>query len=189
MKVTKAKTLFIWASRFGYKGSACPRHALDKPHTCCDFFATRLAAHRRRQGKLRSNDRIALGPRGRRRGAQGFGAARDSALRLLTSRRLFERSERSERSEFGAGPEHRAPQSSPAPAGPPPSGSPFLGYFFWRSKRSNSPAGANSRQQPHAVNSSTILDPRLRGDDTAARPKPAAPDQPTPKNPKQPPPG
>ena len=30
----------------GYKGSACPRHAGDKPHTCCDFFTTRLAAHR-----------------------------------------------------------------------------------------------------------------------------------------------
>ena len=29
---------------------------------------------------------------------------------------------------------------------PPPSGSPFLGYFFWRSKRSNSPAGATSRR-------------------------------------------
>ena len=39
-----------------------------------------------------ANDRIALGPRGWRRGAQGFGAARVSALRQLTSRRLSERS-------------------------------------------------------------------------------------------------
>jgi len=77
-----------------------------------------------------ANDRIALGPRGRRRGAQGFGAARASALRQLTSRRLSERSERSERSEFGAGPEHRAPQSSPARAGPPPSGRLFFGDFL-----------------------------------------------------------
>jgi len=74
--------------------------------------------------------RIAFGPRGRRRGAQGFGAARASALRQLTSRRLSERSERSERSEFGAGPEHRAPQSSPALAGPSPSGRLFFGDFL-----------------------------------------------------------
>jgi hypothetical protein len=64
------------------------------------------------QGKLRSNDRIALGPRGRRRGAQGFGAARDSALRQLTSRRLSERSEPQREASLARGPKHRAPQSS-----------------------------------------------------------------------------
>jgi len=82
-----------------------------------------------------ANDRIALGPRGRRRGAQGFGAARDSALRQLTSRRLSERSERSERSEFGAGPKVRAPQSSPALAGPPPSGRLSFGSFSLAKQR------------------------------------------------------
>ena len=49
MKVTKAKARehqLIWPSRFGYKGSLCHCHAWDKPHTCCDFFTTRLAAHR-----------------------------------------------------------------------------------------------------------------------------------------------
>ena len=99
----------------------------------------------------RSERRIALGPRGGRRGAQGFGAARDSALRLPTSRRLSERRERSEHSEFGARPQTPSTAEQSALGGPPPSGSPFLGYFFWRSKRSNSPAGATSRQQPHAV--------------------------------------
>ena len=63
-----------------------------------------------------ANDRIALGPRGRRRGAQGFGAARASALRHLTSRRLSERRERSEHSEFGARPltPSTAEQSGPS---------------------------------------------------------------------------
>ena len=121
-----AEHQLIWSSRCGYKGSACPRHALDKPHTCCDFFATRLASHRLGQGKLRSNDRIALGPRGRRRGAQGFGAARDSALRQLTSRRLSERRERSEQSEFGARPQTPSTAEQSALGRPPPSGSPFL---------------------------------------------------------------
>jgi hypothetical protein len=50
-----------------------------------------------------ANDRIALRvPLVSRRAAQGFAAARVSAPSRLTSRRLFERSERSERSEFGA---------------------------------------------------------------------------------------
>ena len=74
-----------------------------------------------------------------------------STLRNLTSRRLSERRERSEHSEFGARPQTPSTAEQSALGGPPPSGSPFLGYFFWRSKRSNSPAGATSRQQPHAV--------------------------------------
>ena len=129
------------------------RSASDHGTPVSKYPTTRLAAHRsmthratlrvlsrrcearRGQGKLRSNDRIALGPRGRRRGAQGFGAARDSALRQLTSRRLSERSERSERSEFGAGPKSRAPQSSPALAGPPPSGRLSFGSFSLAKQR------------------------------------------------------
>ena len=45
---------------------------------------------------------LLLGPLVSRRAAQGFAAVRVSAPQRLTSRRLFERSERSERSEFGA---------------------------------------------------------------------------------------
>ena len=60
---------------------------------------------------------IGCGAPVRRRGAQGSWPARASALRDLTCRRLFERSERSERSEFGDGPRDRAPQGS-RPAGP-----------------------------------------------------------------------
>ena len=52
----------------------------------------------------------------RRRGAQGSWP-RAQRVRDLTCRRLFERSERSERSEFGDGPRDRAPQGS-RPAGP-----------------------------------------------------------------------
>jgi hypothetical protein len=47
----------------------------------------------------------------KRRAAQGFWPAR-SAHRQLTCRRLFERSERSEQSEFGDGPRDRAAQGS-----------------------------------------------------------------------------
>ena len=52
-----------------------------------------------------------FGPLGSRRGAQGFagGAQRP---RELTSRRLSERSGQRPRSEFGASPKDRAPQSS-----------------------------------------------------------------------------
>ena len=52
-----AEHQLIWSSRFGYKGSACQRHVLDKPHTCCDFFATRLAAHRRGSSVLYPSNR------------------------------------------------------------------------------------------------------------------------------------
>jgi hypothetical protein len=80
--------------------------------------------------------------RGWRRGAQGLRGARASAHQRLTSRLLSERSARRARSELGAAPQDRAPQSSPAFGRTATVGSPFLGYFFWRSKRSNSPAGA-----------------------------------------------
>jgi len=78
----------------------------------------------------RSERRIALGPRGRRRGAQGFGAARASALRQLTSRRLSERSEQSERSEFGARPQTPSTAEQSALGRPPPSGRLFFGDFL-----------------------------------------------------------
>jgi hypothetical protein len=81
-------------------------------------------------GKLRSNDRIALGPRGWRRGAQGFGAARVSALRQLTSRRLSERSGQRPRSEFGARPQNPSTAEQSATGRPPPSGRLFFGDFL-----------------------------------------------------------
>ena len=77
-----------------------------------------------------ANNRIALGPRGGRRGAQGFGAARASALRPLTSRRLSERRERSEHSEFGARPQSASTAEQSALGRPPPSGRLFFGDFL-----------------------------------------------------------
>ena len=69
-----AEHQLIWASRFGYKGSACPRHALDKQHTCCDFFATRLAAHRRGQGMFaQQTTALLLGPVGGVEERRGLG--------------------------------------------------------------------------------------------------------------------
>jgi hypothetical protein len=83
-----------------------------------------------------ANNRIALGPRGRRRGAQGFGAARASALRHLTSRRLSERRERSEHSEFGARPLTPSTAEQSGPSRTASVGVAFsLVTFFWRSKR------------------------------------------------------
>ena len=77
-----------------------------------------------------ANGRVALGPRGGRRGAQGFGAARASALRQPTSRRLSERSERSERSEFGARPLTPSTAEQSALGRPPSSGRLFFGDFL-----------------------------------------------------------
>ena len=59
-----------------------------------------------------ANDRIALGPRGWRRGAQGFGAARVSALRQLTSRGCLSAVNEVNVASSARGPKHRAPQSS-----------------------------------------------------------------------------
>jgi hypothetical protein len=101
-------------------------------------------------GKLRSNDRIALGPRGWRRGAQGFGAARVSALRQLTSRRLSERSGRRPRSEFGAGPKARAPQSSRPQADRHRRVPLSLVTFFRGSERKLLPCRGHIPTRPHA---------------------------------------
>jgi len=59
-----------------------------------------------------ANDRIALGPRGWRRGAQGFGAARVSALRQLTSRGCLSAAAAGREASSARGPKARAPQSS-----------------------------------------------------------------------------
>ena len=69
-----AEHQLIWASRFGYKGSAGHCHALDKPHTCCDFFATRLASHRRGQGMFaQQTTALLLGPVGGVEERRGLG--------------------------------------------------------------------------------------------------------------------
>jgi len=77
-----------------------------------------------------ANDRIAPGPRGWRRGAQGFGAARVSALRQLTSRGCLSAAAKGRVASSARGPKARAPRSSPALAGPPPSGRLFFGDFL-----------------------------------------------------------
>jgi len=93
------------------------------------------------------------GPRGWRRGAQGFGAARDSALRPLTSRRLSERRERSEQSEFGARPQT---PSTAEKFGQRPNRHRRVAFslvtFFWRSKRKLLPCRGHIPTRPHAVN-------------------------------------
>ena len=88
------------------------------------------------------------GPRERRRGAQGLDAARSASSSDFA--RLSERSALQGRVASSARRvQARAPQSSPR-SGPPTPGSPFLGDFFWRSKRSYSPAGARPGfPQPH----------------------------------------
>jgi len=63
-----------------------------------------------------------------------------STLQLLTHCDVFERSRR--RSEFRNAPPTRAPQGTPRAARGAEPGSPFFGYFLWRRKESNSPAGA-----------------------------------------------
>jgi hypothetical protein len=88
--------------------------------------------------------------RGWRRGAQGLRGARVSAHQQLTSRRLSERSAQRARSEFGATPQDRAPQSSPASGRTATVGSPFFDYFLWRSKESNSAAGPRPGMQPRS---------------------------------------
>jgi len=75
------------------------------------------------------------GPRGWRRGAQGFGAARDSAHQQLTSRRLFERRERSEQSELGARPQIPSTAEQSGVAGPSPSGRLSFGSFSLAKQR------------------------------------------------------
>jgi len=137
------------------------RRTPDSPRCASARWRVALLAPNAKRGGIgkvcEANDRIALGPRGRRRGAQGFGAARASALRQLTSRRLFERSERSERSEFGAGPEHRAPQSSPALAGPPPSGRLFFGDFLLAKQKFAQRGFAHFAQRSYANTKVTAL--------------------------------
>jgi len=114
-----------------------------------------------------ANDRIALrAPWGASRSAGVWGRVR-STLRQLTSRRLSECSERSERSEFGAGPKARAPQSSPALAGPSPSGRLSFGSFSLAKQRKGT---ALSGAHPDAASRSVKANRKAaQGFDTSAR--------------------
>ncbi len=83
-----------------------------------------------------------IASRRRRREAQGFAAGRDSAPRGLTSRDCLSAAPAGRVASFARGCEARASQRTPRAARGDGSGSPSLGYFSWRDKRSNSPAGA-----------------------------------------------
>jgi len=104
--------------------------AISSPHA-----SLRIGAKTPTGKVCAANNCIALGPRGGRRGAQGFGAARDSALRELTSRRLSERRERSEHSEFGARPQSPSTAEQSALGRPPPSGRLSFGSFSLAKQR------------------------------------------------------
>ena len=91
------------------------------------------------------------GPRGWRRGAQGFGAARVSAHQQLTSRRLSERRERSEQSELGARPQTPSTAEQSGVAGPPPSGRLSFAYFSLAKQRK---VGRLSGRHPDAASRS-----------------------------------
>jgi hypothetical protein len=75
MKVTKAKALFICHSCVAARVRLI--HAMPK-RQAEHLLRSEIAPMRSeaRQGELRSNDRIALGPLVSRRGAQGFAGAR-----------------------------------------------------------------------------------------------------------------
>jgi len=72
-----------------------------------------------------ANDRIALGPRGRRRGAQGLGPRAQHASSTDFAR-LSERSGRRPRSEFGARPHTPSTAEQSGPSRTASVGSPFL---------------------------------------------------------------
>jgi hypothetical protein len=63
-------------------------------------------------GSCEATTVLLFGPRGWRRGAQGFGAARDSALRQLTSRGCLSAAAEGREASSARGPKDRAPQSS-----------------------------------------------------------------------------
>ena len=80
--------------------------------------------------------------RRRRREAQGFAAGRVSAPPLLTSRGCLSAAPAGRVASSARGCKDRASQRTPRAARGDVSGSPLLGHFFWRDRRSDSPAGA-----------------------------------------------
>jgi hypothetical protein len=101
--------------------------------------------------------RVAPPPLWLRRGAQcsrPHACRRTGMLRGLTCRSCLSRVNEVNVASSAAGRlcEHRRLPRSFA-AGSQTVGSPFFGYFLWRSKESDSPAGANSRLQAQAKSS------------------------------------
>ena len=96
-------------------------------------------------GAMRS-ELPAVGPRGRRRGAQGFGVARVSALQQLTSGGCSSAVSAANVASSARHPKDRAPQRSPPVGRAASVGSPFFAYFLWRRKESRSAAGPKSRR-------------------------------------------
>ena len=93
--------------------------------------------------------------------AVAVAVAFDVGPRLCTAVTTVPKSDKkaalSERSEFGGLPDFGAGGAgTPARAGAAQSGSPFLGYFFWRSKRSDPPAGADTRPASTTVQSRCV---------------------------------
>jgi hypothetical protein len=81
----------------------------------------------------------------------GLCGARASAHQQLTSRRLFERSERSERSEFGAAAKTEQRKAALAPRGPSRQGR-FLCPLSLSTQRKGVGRRAETPALPHAVN-------------------------------------
>ena len=135
----------------GYKGSAdeAPCHS-DRPHTCCDRKSRRCAASR-------------VAPPSDELSSAGLCGSARSAHRHLTSRRLFERSERSERSELGATRKDRAAQGSPRIARAEEAGS-LLCLLSCRHKKVGRPPG----RTPGAVDQARQKQPRDSGTDRAS---------------------
>jgi hypothetical protein len=137
-------------------------HGAQEQCGCCSATSPHLASHRRERSDAQSSrceaSRIwCSGPRGWRRGAQGFGAARVSAHQQLTSRRLSERRERSEQSELGARPQIPSTAEQSGAAGPPPSGRLSFAYFSLAKQRKvgrlsgrHPDAASRSEKKPHA---------------------------------------
>ena len=107
--------------------------------------------------RVRNSKPLLAVPRSAGRGA---GAQRSMRASCSDSLPLFERRERSERSEFGSA----APRPSIAGCpqrseGTRPVGSAFFAYFLCRDKESRSPAGANPRPAAHPTPHALSQDP------------------------------
>jgi hypothetical protein len=116
-----------------------------------------------------ANDRIALrAPWGASRSAGVWGRVR-STLRQLTSRGCLSAAAAGREASSARGPKHRAPQSSPALAGPPPSGRLSFGSFSLAKQRKGTAlsgahpdAASRSEHEPHANAGTGTKGTRLR---------------------------
>ena len=112
-----------------------------QPHLAAHRLAGRCAASR-------------VASRRRRREAQGFAAGRASAPRHLTSRGCLSAAPAGRVASSARGCKDRASQRTPRTARGDAFGSPLLGHFFWRDRRSDSPAGASPGLLQHRAETS-----------------------------------